>query len=269
MSLRGKDKSRLDDLLVRTGRLDTLREAAGWIMAGKVVVNGRVCDKPGQLVASDAEIALRGKPEKYASRGGYKLEAALARFQIDVTGRVVLDAGASTGGFTDCLLQHSARLVFSVDVGYGQLRGKLASDPRVVNLERTNVSDLRREQIEPPVDLCVVDLSYLSLAKAIPVIRDLFVRPVEILCLVKPLFEGIDQAKFHDPAELSGVLARLAALVTDHALVLRDVMLSPILGGRDAIEFFAHIAAAGSPARVSVIAETVAEIPTRFPGLAT
>lgn len=264
---RRKATIRLDELLVKTGHLENLREATGWIMAGKVVVSGRVCDKPGQLVARDAEIVLRGVPEKYASRGGYKLEAALARFRLDVTGRTVLDAGASTGGFTDCLLQHGAAKTFSVDVGFGQLRGKLASDPRVINLERTNVSDLRREQFDPPIDLAVVDLSYLALAKAIPVVRDLFSKPVEIICLVKPLYEGVSQENFNAPEELTGALVRLTAFLRDQGLVLRDVMLSPILGGSNTIEFLAHVADTGESAPASAIVEAIAEIPIQFPSL--
>src|SRR5262245_51502136 len=159
-------KMRIDALLVELGYFEDLKTAQGFILAGKVVVDEKVCSKPGTTVREDAKIFVRGEQLKFASRGGYKLEAALERFAIDVTNKVVLDAGASTGGFTDCLLQHGAARVYAVDVGFGQLRGKLASDPRVVNMEKTNVGDLTLASFDPPIELCTFDLSYLSMTKS-------------------------------------------------------------------------------------------------------
>ncbi|GHO83112.1 TlyA family rRNA (cytidine-2'-O)-methyltransferase [Dictyobacter formicarum] len=158
------------------------------MMAGKVLVNDQLLDKPGMLVPREAHLRVRGR-SRYASRAGYKLEAALDAFAIEVAGQVALDCGASTGGFTDCLLQQGVTLVYAVDVGYGQLLGRLRVDPRVRNLERTNLSDLTLDTLSPAPTLITLDLSYLSLTKALPVATTLLAPEGEILVLVKPLFE--------------------------------------------------------------------------------
>src|SRR5438552_10339941 len=142
MTKKKTKKSRLDELLLARGLFDDLQKARGWILSGNVLVRGAPATKAGEQFPEDVELALRGHVSKYASRGGLKLEAALSRFPVSVEGKVVLDAGASTGGFSDCLLQHGAARVYSVDVGYGQLRGSVAANKRVVNMERTNISDL-------------------------------------------------------------------------------------------------------------------------------
>src|SRR5215470_11165175 len=139
----------LATLLVERGLFENIDEAQRWVMAGKVLVNDQLLDKPGMTVPSDAILRVRGR-SRYASRGGYKLEAALAHFAVDVKGRVALDCGASSGGFTDCLLQHGAALVYAVEAGHGQLTGRLRADPRVRNLERTNLSDLHANLLDPP-----------------------------------------------------------------------------------------------------------------------
>ena len=175
-------------LLVERGFFTSLDEARRWVMAGKVFVNDQLLDKPGMLVLRDARLRVRGISH-YASRAGYKLEAALAAFAIEVTGQVVLDCGASTGGFTDCLLQHGAMLVYAVDVGYGQLIGRLRIDPRVRNLERTNLSDLLATLLMPAPTLIALDLSYLSLTQALPIAAKLLAPEGQIIALVKPLFE--------------------------------------------------------------------------------
>jgi 23S rRNA (cytidine1920-2'-O)/16S rRNA (cytidine1409-2'-O)-methyltransferase len=242
-------RTRLDELLVARELLPDLKTAQAWILAGDVLVDGRPSSKPGTPVAAGAQVSLRRPVERYASRGGLKLEAALARFAVPVAGAVVLDAGASTGGFTDCLLQHGADRVYAVDVGFGQLRGKLASDPRVVNLERTNISDLTIERLAPPIDLCTFDLSYLSARKAIPILARLFRGSVQMVGLIKPLFEGVPGPAMADPRAvgpaLLGVLEALPA-----ALAAHDVMVSPILGSNGTLEFLVHLApgpAATSP----------------------
>jgi 23S rRNA (cytidine1920-2'-O)/16S rRNA (cytidine1409-2'-O)-methyltransferase len=206
-------------------------------MSGMVVCDGLVVTKPGQQVKRDAAIHVRGEKLKYASRGGYKLEHALRVFQIDVSGQVVLDAGASTGGFTDCLLQAGARKVYAVDVGFGQLRGTLSANPRVTVMERTNVSALSAASFSEPIDLAVVDLSYLSLLKAIPIVAGCFVKPVHLICLIKPLYEGLARERMADPDALREVLLRFFEQLAGSEWHARDVLVSPILGSNSAVEF--------------------------------
>lgn len=237
-----RKKKRLDELLLAHGYFADAKTALGFILSGKIVVDSAVISKPGTLIAEDAEISIRGELLKYASRGGYKLEGALERFSVRAEGKVVLDAGASTGGFTDCLLQYGAKKVYSVDVGFGQLRGKLAADPRVVNLERTNIGDLTRDSFAENIQLCTFDLSYLTVTKAAPALAQLFLEPVEIIALVKPLYEGIDQEKKDDPDELEQALLRICPALAAEELELRDLMVSPIRGTRGSVEFLAHLA---------------------------
>lgn len=181
-------KCQLDALLAERGIFESAQEARPWIMTGQVLVNEQLIDKPGMLVPRDAVLRVRGR-HRYVSRGGYKLEAAIERFRVNVAGRGALDCGASTGGFTDCLLQHGARLVYAVEVGYGQLVGSLRADARVRNLERTNLSDLVSSDLDPPPSLVTLDLSYLSLTKALPIAAALVEPEGYVLSLLKPLFE--------------------------------------------------------------------------------
>jgi 23S rRNA (cytidine1920-2'-O)/16S rRNA (cytidine1409-2'-O)-methyltransferase len=239
--------SRVDERLVADGLLPDLKTAQAWLIAGDVLVDGTVCTKAGTRIPATASVTLRRQPDRYVSRGGLKLQAALQRFAIPTAGKVALDAGASTGGFTDCLLQHGAARVYAVDVGYGQLRGKLASDPRVVNLEKTNISDLRRETFDPPLDLAVFDLSYLSATRALPILTALFVRPVSIVGLIKPLFEGVQPADMRNPERLGEALDRLLAHVAQQDLAVGGLIPSPILGNNGTAEFLIWILA-GPPA---------------------
>jgi 23S rRNA (cytidine1920-2'-O)/16S rRNA (cytidine1409-2'-O)-methyltransferase len=185
---RSTRKLPLSALLLQRGEFASLEEARRWIMAGKVLVNEQRLDKPGMAVPQTATIRILAR-SRYASRAGYKLDAALEHFAVAVTGRVALDCGASTGGFTDCLLQHGAALVYAVDAGHGQLAGRLRCDRRVRNLERTNLSDLIAMQFAPPPTLITLDLSYLSLTRALPIAAALLAPQGHILALVKPLFE--------------------------------------------------------------------------------
>jgi 23S rRNA (cytidine1920-2'-O)/16S rRNA (cytidine1409-2'-O)-methyltransferase len=230
-------RSRLDQRLVTDGLLPDLKTAQAWIIAGDVLVGGAVCNTAGTQVPATAAVALRRPVEKFVSRGGLKLEAALQRFSLPVAGKVVLDAGASTGGFTDCLVQHQARKVYAVDVGFGQLRGKLGSDPRVVNLERTNISDLRAEVLDPPIDLAVFDLSYLSATRTVPILMGLFEKPVSIVGLVKPLFEGVQPADMQDPESLRQALHRVMDAMGALGLSFGGLIPSPILGKNGTVEF--------------------------------
>ena len=248
-------RKRLDAVLVARELLPDLKTAQAWVLAGDVLVKGRVCSKPGTQVTEDVPLALRRPLDRYVSRGGLKLEGALARFALPIQGAVALDAGASTGGFTDCLLQHGAARVYAVDVGFGQLRGKLASDPRVVNLERTNVSQLEPEQFAPPIDLCVFDLSYLSAKRAIPTLARLFCRPVQIVGLIKPLFEGVPPEAMADPEVVGQALLGVLETLPEHHLAARDVMLSPILGSSGTMEFLAWIGEGQADTAPAVLCE--------------
>lgn len=238
-------KKPLWQLLVARGYFADRDTATRWIMAGRVLAGEQRIDKAGTLVAEDAEIRVKGWAARYVSRGGYKLEGALADFGLNVQGLVALDAGASTGGFTDCLLQHGARLVYAVDVGYGQLAGKLRVDDRVVNLERTNLSHITAGQLVPRPSLAALDLSYLSLKKAIPHVRGLLTESCEILCLVKPLFEVADQSARRSgklaPETYAAVLSDLVDYVTQLGLSVRGVTHSHIRGSSGTYEFFLRV----------------------------
>jgi 23S rRNA (cytidine1920-2'-O)/16S rRNA (cytidine1409-2'-O)-methyltransferase len=235
-----RQKTRLDELLVVQGLLPDLKTARGWIGAGKVVVDGKVVATAGSAFAPNADVRLRGQPLRYASRGGYKLEGAIARFGVDVAGKTCVDAGASAGGFTDCLLQRGAARVHAVDVGYGLLKGRLAADARVQVYEKTNISDLPRAAFDPPLDLAVVDLSYLTLQVALPILRALFDRPYDIVALIKPSFEGLGDRSPSDPAHLRDLLAALFERLAPAGFRPERTCVSPLLGSHSAIEFLAR-----------------------------
>jgi 23S rRNA (cytidine1920-2'-O)/16S rRNA (cytidine1409-2'-O)-methyltransferase len=187
--MKGGKKRRLDDLLGTLGVSDDIETARRLIGSGSVLVNETVCDKSGTLIAESARITVRPW-KKYVSRGGDKLEPALQRLTLDPTDWICADIGSSTGGFTDCLLQHGARQVYCVDVGYGLLDWKLRNDDRVVLLERTNARFLSREHLPVPIDLAVIDASFISLEPLLPPLLPLFAgKPVQILALVKPQFQ--------------------------------------------------------------------------------
>jgi 23S rRNA (cytidine1920-2'-O)/16S rRNA (cytidine1409-2'-O)-methyltransferase len=181
-------KSRLDQLLVARGLFPSREQAQRAIMAGEVRIGTRVATKASDLLAPDDEVKV-ASPSKYVGRGGLKLEGPLDFFQIDVHGKVVLDIGASTGGFTDCLLQRGAEKIYAVDVGHGQLAWKIRSDPRVIALEKVNARFLSRAQIPEPVDLCVIDVSFISLTLILPNAFELLTPEGVILALIKPQFE--------------------------------------------------------------------------------
>ena len=179
-------------------------------MAGQVLVNGQPLDKPGMPVPGDAVLRVRGR-HRYASRGGLKLEAALDHFAVAVAGRVALDSGASTGGFTDCLLQHGAALVYAVEAGYGQLLGRLRAHPNARNLERTNLDDPSLARLEPRPSLITLDLSYLSLTSALPLAATLLAPAGEILALLKPVFE-VESAEARRSGQVDDPALLVAAL---------------------------------------------------------
>jgi 23S rRNA (cytidine1920-2'-O)/16S rRNA (cytidine1409-2'-O)-methyltransferase len=182
-------KSRLDVALVERGFAETRAAAQRLIMAGLVFSGEKRLDKAGQSIAPDAQLDVRGQPHPYVSRGGLKLERALDHFAMPVAGRIALDVGASTGGFTDCLLQRGAAKVYAVDVGTNQLAWKLRSDPRVVSMEKTNIRDVTRVQIPEPIDLIVCDASFIGLRTALPAALALAVPGAHLVALIKPQFE--------------------------------------------------------------------------------
>ena len=186
---RGQNKQRLDTLVVQRGLVESRERAKQLILAGEVIVSGSAQVKPGHLIAPEAEIIVK-QPPRYVSRGGLKLEKALQVFQVDVRGRVAIDVGASTGGFTDCLLQHGAKFVYAVDVGHGQLAWKLRQDPRVCVIEGTNIRTIDVNRFESPIKIGVVDVSFISLQKVLPVVTQIVDSTGDVLALVKPQFEA-------------------------------------------------------------------------------
>ena len=183
-------KQRLDQLVFERGLTDSRERAKTSIMAGVVYVNGQKADKPGTSYPDDVEIELRGETLKYVSRGGLKLEKALKAFSLDPTGLVCIDCGASTGGFTDVLLQNGARKVFAVDVGYGQLAWSLRSYDRVVSMERTNLRYVTPDMLDETPQLAVMDLSFISVRLVLPVVHELICDDAFVVCLIKPQFEA-------------------------------------------------------------------------------
>lgn len=185
----GNIKERIDTLLVKKALVPTRARARSLIMSGVVFVDGVRVDKAGTLVEENSDIELRDTSLKYVSRGGIKLESALREFDINVRDKVALDVGASTGGFTDCLLKHGAKRVYAVDVGYGQLDWKLRQDPRVRVLERINARYLKAEDIGEPIDICTIDVSFISLTKIIPPVSQTLKPNGVLIALIKPQFE--------------------------------------------------------------------------------
>lgn len=183
-------KIRLDQLVFERGHAESRERAKTTIMAGLVFVNGKRVDKPGTPISEDAAVEVKGEAIPYVSRGGLKLEKALSIFELDVNGLVCVDCGASTGGFTDVLLKNGARLVYAVDVGYGQLAWSLRSDDKVVCMERTNIRYVTPKMLPETPSLAVMDLSFISVRLVLPVVRDLITENAYVICLIKPQFEA-------------------------------------------------------------------------------
>ena len=241
-----KNKERLDVLLVARGLAETRSKAQAIIMSGEVYVDGQKVDKAGADIPLEAEIEVRGSACPYVSRGGLKLEKALRDFGVKPEGYVCSDSGASTGGFTDCLLQQGAAKVFAIDVGYGQLAWKIRSDPRVVVMERTNIRYVTPEQLGEPLDLSVVDVSFISLKIVLPAIRKLLKPTGQVLCLIKPQFEAGKEkvgkkGVVRDPAVHEEVLADFVALAEQLPMAIRNLTFSPVKGPEGNIEFLAHL----------------------------
>ena len=236
---------RLDVLLVERGLVESRQRAVALILAGKVQVDGYQASKAGQRVAVDAKVELADQDEAYVSRGGLKLASALDSFSVEVAHLVVMDVGASTGGFTDCLLQRGAGKVYAIDVGYGQLAWQLRQDPRVVLLERCNVRYLTSEQVSELVDLAVIDTSFISLTKVIPKVLEFVKGGGQLLALIKPQFEVgrgqvgnggvVRDSKLHRQ-----VVTKIEQLCQSQGMEVRGVKESSLLGPKGNREFFIY-----------------------------
>jgi 23S rRNA (cytidine1920-2'-O)/16S rRNA (cytidine1409-2'-O)-methyltransferase len=239
-------KIRLDLAMMEKGLSPTRQRSRALIMAGKVLVNNRPVNKPGRQISVNDDIRIKGEDIPYVSRGGLKLEFALKGFEITVESLICLDVGASTGGFTDCLLQHGAERVFSVDVGYGQLDWNLRQDSRVVSIERTNIRYLPVEAISQPVDVATIDVSFISLKTVIPHVLKFMNKGSRIIALIKPQFEV---GKGHvgkggvvrDTILHTGVINDLTTFFAKIGLIHRATIPSPILGTKGNKEFFVHL----------------------------
>ena len=241
-----KKNSTAIERLLKEGFFETREAALPYILSGAVYCGADKVTTGGQKVPLDRPITVRGLDDRYVSKGGYKLEGAIADFGIDVQGRACIDAGACTGGFTDCLVKHGASLVYAVEVGFGQLAGSLSQDQRVVNLEKTNLGDEKLLALDPVPTLGSVDLSYLSLVKAVPQYRAIMHDQGELMCLVKPLFETDDPVARRtgeiDPTSFPELLRNLCDTLDQqektHAVAVTH---SPVTGNNGTHEFFLHV----------------------------
>ena len=236
------------------GLVESRERAQSLILARKVKVDGQVAHKPGKRVPVEVEIALE-EALPYVSRGGLKLEEALSCFQLDVSGLICADVGASTGGFTDCLLQHGAAKVYAIDVGYGQLAWELRQDPRVVVLERTNIRYL--ESLPEPIDLATIDVSFISLELVLPPVANFLKPEGQITALIKPQFEaGREQVGkggvVKEPEVHRQVLHKVAKVAQDLGLQVLGLIPSPLLGPAGNVEFFIHLSKGGKWAAIDV-----------------
>ena len=266
-----KVKKRLDVLLTERGHADTRTKAQAIIMSGLVYVDGQKADKPGVSYEESVDIEVRSGSCPYVSRGGLKLEKALRDFGVKPEGYVCSDSGASTGGFTDCLLQQGASKVFAIDVGYGQLDWKIRSDPRVVVMERTNVRYVTPEQLGEPLDLSVIDVSFISLKIVLPVIKT-FLKPTgQVLCLIKPQFEaGKDKVGkkgvVRDPETHKEVLDSFVELANSLEFKILGLTFSPVKGPEGNIEFLGHLTLDDKPGIAPDTAQVVTDAHSTLKG---
>ncbi|MDF9407468.1 MAG: 16S/23S rRNA (cytidine-2'-O)-methyltransferase TlyA [Pelotomaculum sp. PtaB.Bin013] len=238
-------KQRLDVRLVEGGFFPSREKARAAIMAGLVFVDNELVDKPGRTIKQEAEIVVRGEVTPYVSRGGLKLEKAIKAFSLDLTGKVVLDVGASTGGFTDCALKHGARLVYAVDVGYGQLAWSLRNDPRVIVLERTNIRYLAKDILTETPDFTTIDVSFISLAKVLPKVKELIIPEAAGVALIKPQFEAGREkigkrGVVRDPQVQIEVIQNIAMLVVTLGWSVIGLDFSPVTGPEGNIEYLIY-----------------------------
>ena len=246
------EKMRLDIAVFERGYAETREKAKAMIMAGSVYLNGQKALKGGVNIKETDVIEVRGAVNPFVSRGGLKLDKAVKSFGLDLSGCICMDIGASTGGFTDCLLQQGASKVFAIDVGYGQLDWKIRSDPRVVVMERTNIRYVTQEQLGEPLDLSVIDVSFISLKIVLPTIKTLLKPTGQVLCLIKPQFEAGKEkvgkkGVVREPEIHKEVLDSFAETVTELGFTILGLTFSPVKGPEGNIEFLGHLTLEDKP----------------------
>ena len=239
-------KIRLDQYLVQHGLIQSRERAKAMIMSGVVFVNEQKVDKAGEMIKEDAKVEVRGHDIGYVSRGGLKLEKAMTHFSISLDGMVCMDIGASTGGFTDCMLQNGAKKVYSVDVGYGQFAWKLRQDPRVVCMEKTDIRYVTPEDIDDVLDFASVDVSFISLTKVLPAAYALLKDGGQMVCLIKPQFEAGREkvgkkGVVRDKAVHEEVIERIITFALENGFSVHHLEYSPIKGPEGNIEYLVHI----------------------------
>ncbi len=257
-------KKRLDVLLFEKGLVPSRERAKTTIMSGIVFVENQKVDKAGAMVDENSNIEIKGSTLKYVSRGGLKLEKAMKHFDITANNKICMDIGASTGGFTDCLLQNGALKVYSIDVGYGQLAWSIRSNPKVVPMERTNIRYVTREQISDFPTLATIDVSFISLKLVLPVAFELMGENAEILCLVKPQFEAGREnvgkkGVVRDKNVHIDVLQKFYENAKNAGFSIKSLTFSPIKGPEGNIEFLGHITKNNTDFNLDIITEVVEE----------
>lgn len=262
------DKKRLDVVLFEKGFAESREKAKALIMSGIVYVNDQKEIKAGRDIKADDTVEVRGSTLKYVSRGGLKLEKAMQSFPITLENKICMDIGASTGGFTDCMLQNGAVKVYSIDVGYGQLAWKLRSDERVVNLERTNFRYVTREQIPDEIDFASVDVSFISLKLILPVMYQLLKNDGEAVCLIKPQFEAGREnvgkkGVVRDPAVHESVIVRVARFANECSFDVLGLEHSPVKGPEGNIEYLMYLKKCGEPQNSEDVIGTAGELVKR------
>ena len=254
-------KKRLDILVYEKGFAESRERAKALIMAGLVYVDNQKSDKCGTSYEEDVSIEVRGSGLKYVSRGGLKLEKAMKSFPIDLNGKTAMDIGASTGGFTDCMLQNGAEKVYAIDVGYGQLAWKLRTDERVVNLERTNMRKVTREQVPDPIDFFSVDVSFISLKLILPVARSLMADNAEAVCLIKPQFEAGREkvgkkGVVRDPEVHAEVVRGIVDFALQNGFDVAGLDFSPVKGPEGNIEYLIYLRISDAPRLLTEVSPT-------------
>ncbi len=256
-------KIRLDQYLVQNGLLQSRERAKAMIMAGVVFVNGQKVDKAGEMISPDAKVEVRGKDIAYVSRGGLKLEKAMKTFPLTPRDKVCMDIGASTGGFTDCMLQNGASKVYAVDVGYGQLAWSLRTDERVMNMERTNIRSVTLETLGEPIAFFSVDVSFISLFHIFPVAQAITTPDATGVCLVKPQFEAGREkvgknGVVRDPATHKEVIVKAIGFAVNNGFTVKGIDFSPVKGPEGNIEYLMFVEKSDTPTPLSD--ECVAEV---------
>lgn len=262
-------KKRLDMIILERGLAPSREKAKAYIMSGEVYVNGQKEDKAGSMFLETADIEIRGKALPYVSRGGLKLEKAMEAFDLNLEGKVCMDVGASTGGFTDCMLQNGAVKVYSIDVGYGQLDWKLRTDPRVVCMEKTNIRYVTPEDVGEMALFVSIDVSFISLTKVLPPVRELLAPQGEVVCLIKPQFEAGREkvgkkGVVRDPAVHREVIEKVRDFALGISLEPLHLSYSPIKGPEGNIEYLLHLKKRPqgtplSPSRELLVEDVVAQ----------